>query len=77
MGVATTSKSEVAVMQKCAMCGGRFPGPGVEREGKFYCCDRCAHPSRMKAKMLLEFGGPLLGGLAGGFLLGRYLSKRS
>lgn len=29
-------------MQRCARCGGRFPGPGVERNGHLYCCDKCA-----------------------------------
>lgn len=63
-------------MQRCAMCGGQFPGPGVEREGRFYCCDRCARGKRMKAMMLLEFGGTLIGGFIGGFIVGRYFSRR-
>ena len=29
-------------MQRCARCGGRFPGPGVERNAHVYCCDKCA-----------------------------------
>lgn len=54
-------------MLRCARCGGHFPAPGVEREGKVYCCDKCARgPLGMKAGMVAM---PLLilgaGGLAG------------
>lgn len=63
-------------MHKCAMCGGRFPGPGIQREGQVYCCDRCAQGKKMKAMVALEFGGTLVAGLVAGLLIGRYIGKR-
>lgn len=57
----------------CARCRGRFPGPGVERDGKLYCCDKCAagpNPKMMLFRMapmaLMVLGaGALAGWLAG------------
>jgi hypothetical protein len=55
-------------IEECARCGSRFPAPGVERQDRVYCCEKCAMgPSlRVKAVML-----PLLASLVGaGALIG-------
>lgn len=59
-------------MKVCARCKGKFPGPGIEKEGKVYCCDKCARgPRRMIPKMI-----PAVLGIFGlGFLAG-YLVKK-
>jgi GH15 family glucan-1,4-alpha-glucosidase len=45
------------VMRTCARCGGRFPAPGVERNGRVYCCDKCADGAgRMPLRMLVGAG---------------------
>lgn len=41
----------------CAYCGGRFPAPGVQRDGRVYCCDKCADGAgRMPLRMLVGAG---------------------
>ena len=62
-------------MHTCAMCKGRFPGLGIEAEGKLYCCDKCAdydqHKSHMVAAMAPKLVGILgIGGLIG-YMVGR------
>jgi hypothetical protein len=54
-------------MQVCARCKGKFPGPGIEKEGKTYCCDKCAKGSK---KMLFTFIPVLLISIGIGFLTG-------
>jgi hypothetical protein len=54
-------------MNTCYRCKGKFPGPGIEKEGKLYCCDKCAKgPKIMLAKL------PIMLIMAGAiFMLGR------
>jgi hypothetical protein len=54
-------------VEKCARCKGKFPGPGIEKEGKVYCCDKCARgPKKMMFKM-----APIIAGIFGlGLLFG-------
>lgn len=61
------------LMQTCARCGGHFPGPGVERDGKIYCCDMCAAgPKQMWPRMALRML-PIAAVLLGvGVLIGRH-----
>lgn len=62
-------------MHSCAMCGGKFPGPGIEAEGKLYCCDKCAdydqHKSHMVAAMAPKLVGILGVGAFIGYMIGR------
>lgn len=60
-------RNEHKTMHICARCGGKFPHPGMEKNGKLYCCDKCAEgPKGMIPKML-----PMILGLLGlGFLVG-------
>lgn len=68
-------------LNSCAMCGGYFPGPGVEAGGKVYCCDKCADRDQHKLHMLTAMAPKIMGmlaiGAALGYLLGRGRSKRS
>jgi hypothetical protein len=50
-----------------ARCKGKFPGPGIEKEGKSYCCDKCAKGSK---KMLFPFVSIVLISIGLGFLTG-------
>ncbi len=59
----------------CAMCGGKFPGPGIELSGNYYCCDRCAEYSQHKSHMVLAMAPKLAAVLAIGAGLG-YLFAR-
>ena len=64
-------------VQTCARCGGRFPGPGVERNSKTYCCDRCAAgPKRMLPRMILHVAPIALGLIGVGILIGRRLERQ-
>ena len=62
-------------MLSCAMCGGKFPGPGIEDGGKLYCCDKCAdyhqHTSHMLAAMAPRLVGILGIGALIGYMIGR------
>lgn len=60
-------------IERCARCGGRFPAPGVGREGRVYCCDNCAiGPSpKMMARMLPTVIALLGASAAAGWLAGR------
>lgn len=62
-----------AQMEKCARCGGRFPGPGVERDGKLHCCDMCAEGPKRMMPRILPIAALLIGA---GALLGANLAKR-
>ena len=64
-------------VEECARCGSRFPTPGVEHQGRHYCCDRCAMgPSpRMKARMMVRMA-PILIGLVGAGAFVGWLAKR-
>ncbi len=66
-------------MHVCAMCSGRFPGPGIENEGKLYCCDKCAdyhqHKFHMVAAMAPKMIGILGVGAIVGYIIGRNRSK--
>ena len=37
-----------ALAPKCAHCGVRIIGHGLESKGKFYCCDHCAEKAGVK-----------------------------
>lgn len=67
-------------LNTCAMCGGHFPGDGIEAGGKAYCCDKCAdrdqHKLHMLAAMAPKIIGVLAAGAALGYLLGRGRSRR-
>jgi hypothetical protein len=54
-------------MKTCARCKGKFPEPGIEKNGKLYCCDKCAKgPKQMMFKVI-----PAVLGVFGlGFLTG-------
>jgi hypothetical protein len=38
----TTARDGDGAFKTCDRCGGRFPGPGISRKGRIYCCDKCA-----------------------------------
>ncbi len=63
------------IMHECAMCCGRFPGPGIKRHGEIYCCDKCAegaeHKLRMMSGMALKLVGLVAIAVGAGFLLGQ------
>lgn len=54
-------------METCARCKGKFPGPGIEKERKIYCCDKCA---RGEKKMMLKVIPAALGVFGLGFFVG-------
>jgi hypothetical protein len=63
-------------MQTCVRCGGHFPGPGVQHDGKVYCCDKCAAgPKQMLPQMLLRMLPMAAFFMTVGVLLGRYSSR--
>lgn len=64
-------------MNRCARCGGRFPGPGIAANGRVYCCDKCAAgPSARNMLPMLPILAALIGaGAVLGWLAGR--SRRS
>lgn len=65
-------------LQTCSRCGGRFPGPGVERQGQIYCCDKCAQgPRRMLPRMMLRLLPIIVLLVGSGTLIGRYLSSHA
>lgn len=67
-------------LNTCAMCGGHFPGNGIETAGKIYCCDKCAdrdqHKLHMLTAMAPKIGAVLAVGAALGYLLGRQSKRR-
>jgi hypothetical protein len=58
-------------METCARCKGKFPGPGIEKNGKVYCCDKCAKGPQ---RMIVKFIPAVLGVFALGFFTG-YLTR--
>ena len=64
-------------IEECARCGSRFPTPGVEHQGRHYCCDRCAMgpSSRRKARMMVRMA-PMLVGLVGAGAFAGWLAAR-
>lgn len=67
---------ETESMQSCAMCGGRFPGPGIENEAKVYCCDKCADFHQHKSHMVAAMAPKVLGVLGIGALLGYLIGRK-
>lgn len=57
-------------MNTCAMCEGRFPGPGIESESQLYCCDKCADYAHHRLHMVAAMAPKVLGMLAIGGLIG-------
>lgn len=57
----------------CSRCGGRFPSPGIHRNGQIYCCDKCAEgpDKKMMARMLIPAVGLVLFGSALGWSIAR------
>jgi len=74
-----TTDSMTRAMHTCAMCGGKFPGPGMEIEGKLYCCDKCAdfgeHKTHMIAAMAPKVAAVFTLGACVGYIVGRRVSR--
>jgi len=62
-------------LHSCAMCGGKFPGPGIEDGGKLYCCDKCADYHQHKSHMLAAMAPKLVGILGIGALIGYMVGR--
>lgn len=62
-----------ARLMVCARCDGRFPPPGIARNGRIYCCDKCAAgPDTTSMIRALGGTGMLMGAAAvAGWLVGR------
>jgi hypothetical protein len=58
-------------METCARCKGKFPGPGIEKNGKVYCCDKCARGAK---QMMFKVIPAVLRVFGLGFLIG-YLTQ--
>ena len=65
----------IELMQRCAMCGGRFPGPGINASDKVYCCDKCADFHQHKAHRVAAMAPKLLGILSLGAILGYFIGR--
>ncbi len=65
----------IEVMQICAMCGGRFPGPGIEASGKLYCCDKCADYHQNKFRMVAAMAPKLVSILSIGAIVGYFIGR--
>lgn len=63
-------------MQTCAMCAGRFPGPGIQNQTKVYCCDKCADYHQHKLHMLIAMAPKLVGVLGVGAIVGYLVGQR-
>ncbi len=63
-------------MHSCAMCSGKFPGPGIEAEGKLYCCDKCADYDHHKSHMVAAMAPKLVGILGIGALIGYMVGRK-
>lgn len=67
-------------LNTCAMCGGRFPGPGIEAGGEIYCCDKCADRHQHKMRLVTAMAPKVIGilgiGAVLGYLVGRKRSRR-
>lgn len=70
----------VDALNTCAMCGGHFPGRGIEAGGEVYCCDRCADRHQHKMHRVTAMAPKVIGilsiGAALGYLVGRNRSNR-
>lgn len=58
------------------MCGGHFPGPGIEGVGMVYCCDKCADCDQNKMHMVAVMAPKVLGMLTIGSVIGYLLGRR-
>lgn len=65
----------IETMQICAMCGGRFPGSGIEVSGKLYCCDKCEDYHQHKFHMVAAMAPKLVGILSIGVIIGYFLGR--
>lgn len=63
-------------MQTCAMCAGQFPGPGIQNQGKVYCCDKCADYHQHKLHMLVAMAPKLAAVLGVGAIIGYLVGRR-
>ena len=63
-------------MQTCAMCAGQFPGPGIQNQGKVYCCDKCADYHQHKLHMLAAMAPKLVAVLGVGAIIGYHVGYR-
>lgn len=68
-------------MNTCAMCNGRFPGPGIESpgidsKGKLYCCDKCADYHQHKLHMVAAMAPKIVGILGIGAFIGYLIGRR-
>jgi hypothetical protein len=69
------STETIEVMQTCAMCGGRFPGAGIDAGGKLYCCDKCADFHQHKLHMVAAMAPKLVGILSIGAIVGYFIGR--
>jgi hypothetical protein len=69
------STETIEVMQTCAMCGGRFPGAGIDAGGKLYCCDKCADFHHHKLHMVAAMAPKLVGILSIGAMVGYFIGR--
>lgn len=60
-------------MKVCARCKGKFPGPGIEKEGKVFCCDKCVRGFRGMAPKVIP---AVLGVFGLGFFAGYISTKK-
>ncbi|WP_300441903.1 hypothetical protein [Christiangramia sp.] len=60
-------------MKTCARCKGKFPGPGIKKNEKVYCCDKCA---RGRKKMMFKVIPAALGIFGSGFLIGLFTKTK-
>lgn len=63
-------------LETCAMCGGHFPGAGIESAGKMYCCDKCADRDQNKMRMVAAMAPKIIGLLTIGALVGYFLGRK-
>ena len=47
----------------CDRCGGRFPDLGIPRNGRVYCCDKCAAGPGAKDRIRMQSAATALVGL--------------
>lgn len=60
-------------MRSCDLCSGLFPGPGIELNGKVYCCNKCADAAQHKLRMLTTMAPKIMTILAIGVIFGYLL----
>ena len=65
-----------ATLQTYARCGGVFPGPGINKEGKSYCCGQCAQgPMGKLPRMMSRMLPVALLVMGAGIIIGRSLGQ--